>query len=75
MGFRLFHLEALAVRAFHHSGVALMGANLDGVQAAVIRVLAVMGAVVDGAFDALVGRTSTAAVSAILRHGKDPPAR
>ena len=32
-----------------------MGAHLDGGQAAVLGILAVMGAVADGALDALVG--------------------
>ena len=47
-----------------------MGAHGDGVQAAVVGVLAVMGAVVHGALDALVGGAFAAAVGAILVHEK-----
>ena len=50
-----------------------MGAHGDGVQAAVIGVLAVVGAVIDGALDALVGGAVAAAVGAVLHHGQRPP--
>ena len=46
-----------------------MGAHLDGGQAAVFIVPAVVRAVVDGAFDALVGRAGAASVGAV---GHDP---
>ena len=65
----LLQLEALAVGALHHSGVGLMGAHLDGVQAAVLAVLAVMGAVVHGALNTLVGAARAAAVGAVSGHG------
>lgn len=70
----LFHFEALAVGALHHSGVGLVGAHLDLGQTAVLGILAVMGAVIHGALDALVGGAGTAAVGAILVHKNDPPA-
>ena len=63
---RSLQLEALAVRALDLGGVGLMGAHGNGVQAAVVGVLTVVGAVVDGALDALVGGAFAAAVGAIL---------
>lgn len=45
-----------------------MGAHLNGVQAAVLGVLAVVGAVADGALDALVGGAGAAAVGAVSGH-------
>ena len=45
-----------------------MGAHGDGVQTAVVLVLAVVGAVAHSALDALVGRAGTAAVGGILHH-------
>ena len=48
-------LEALAVHALALGGVALMGAHLDGVQAAVLLILAVVGAAVHRALDGPVG--------------------
>ena len=45
----LLQLEALAVGALDLGGVGLVGADLDGGQAAVVLVLAVVGAVADGA--------------------------
>ena len=50
-----------------------MGADLDAVQAAVVGILAVVGAVVHGALDALVGGAVTAAVGTVLHHGQRPP--
>ena len=47
-----------------------MGTHGDGVQPAVVGVLAVVGAVVDGAADALVGGALAAAVGAVLHHRK-----
>jgi hypothetical protein len=64
------HLEALAVGALHLGGVGLVGAHLDGGQAAVVVVLAMVGAVADGTFDALVGGAGAAAVGTILSHKK-----
>ena len=46
MRFGLFQFEALAVSALNLSGVGLMGAHLNGVQTAVLVVLAVMSTVV-----------------------------
>ena len=51
----LFQLKALAVGALDLSGVSLVSADPNGGQAAVIGVLAVVRAVVDGAADALIG--------------------
>jgi hypothetical protein len=51
-----------------------VGAHLNGSQAAVVVVLAVVGAVVNGTLDALVRSAVTAVVGAILRHEKVPPA-
>ena len=51
----LLQLEALTVGALDLGGVGLVSANLNGLQTAVILVLAVMGAVVDSALDALIG--------------------
>ena len=69
----LFQLEALAVGALDLSGVGFMGADLDAVQAAVVGILAVVGAVVDRALDALVRGAFAAAVGAVLHHGQRPP--
>ena len=69
----LFQLEALAVGALDLSGVGFVGADLDAVQAAVVGILAVVGAVVHGALDALVGGAVAAAVGAVLHHGQRPP--
>ena len=46
--------EGLAVGALVHSGVALVGAHQNAVQSAVICVGAVVGALLNGAFNALV---------------------
>ena len=64
----LLQLEALAVGALDLGGVGLMGAHGDGGQAAVIGILTVVGAVVDGTLDALVGGAFAAAVGAVLHH-------
>ena len=69
----LFQLEALAVGALDLSGVGFVGTDLDAVQAAVVGILAVVGAVVHGALDALVGGAVAAAVGAVLHHGQRPP--
>ena len=47
--------EGLAVGALVHGGVSLVGTNQDAVQRAVVFVLAVVCALMDGALDALVG--------------------
>ena len=49
--------EGLAVGALVLGGIALVGAHQDPVQGAVVLVLAVVCALTDGAFDALVGMT------------------
>ena len=48
-------LEGLAVGALIHGGVCLMGTDHDLIQRAVVLSLAVMGALGNGAFDALIG--------------------
>ena len=56
----LYHLllaEGLAVGALVHGGVALVGAHQDAVQSAEIGIAAVVGALVYGAFNALVSVT------------------
>ena len=55
----LFQLKALAVGALDLGGVSLVSADPNGGQAAVIGVLAVVRAVVDGAADALIGCTGS----------------
>ena len=47
--------EGLAVGALIHGGIGLMGAHQDAVQRAVVLVLTVVCALMDGAFDALIG--------------------
>ena len=62
----LFQLKALAVGALDLGGVSLVSADPNGGQAAVIGVLAVVRAVVDGAADALIGGALAAAGGAGL---------
>ena len=50
----LLALEALAVGALALGGIGLVGTHTDRVQAAVVLVLAVIGAAADGTLDALV---------------------
>ena len=52
---RLLSVEGHAVGALVHSGIALMGAHQNGIQRAVVLGAAVVGALLYGAFDALVG--------------------
>ena len=47
--------EGLAVGTLVHGGIHFMGAHQDAVQRAVVLGIAVIGALLDGAFDALVG--------------------
>ena len=47
--------EGLAVGALIHGGIRLVGAHQDAIQGAVILVLAVVGALLDSALNALVG--------------------
>ena len=47
--------EGLAVGALIHGGIGFMGAHQDSVQRAVVCVVAVVCAGLDGAFDALIG--------------------
>ena len=49
--------EGLAVGALIHGGVYFVGAHQNAVQRAVVLVFAVMGALVHGAFNALIGMT------------------
>ena len=64
--------EALAVGALILGGIGLMGADLDGVQAAVVHLAAVMGAAGDGAFDGRVGGAGAPVVGTI-GHSFLPP--
>lgn len=64
----LFQLKALAVGAFDLGGDCLVGAYLNGVQAAVLGVLAVIGTVVYRTLDALIWGTGTAAIGTICCH-------
>jgi hypothetical protein len=47
--------EGLAVSTLVHSGVLLMGTHQDSVQRAVVGVIAVISAGLDGALNALIG--------------------
>ena len=47
--------EGLAVGALFHSGIHLVGAHHDLVQRAAVLAVAVVSALLDGAFDTLVG--------------------
>ena len=51
--FKLFHIEGLTVGALIHSGIALVGADKDFIQHAVV-VVGVMTAACHGAFNASV---------------------
>ena len=51
----LLQSEALTVGALLLGGVGLVGADLNGAQGAVVDILTVVSAVVDGALDALIG--------------------
>ena len=55
---KLFLAEGLAVSALVHSGVSLMGAHQDPLQRAVVGIVAVVGALRNGAGNALVGVTA-----------------
>ena len=46
--------EGLAIGALVHSGVLLMGTNLDAIQRAIVLGIAVVGACLDSAGDALI---------------------
>ena len=59
---------ALAVGTLDLGGVGFVRAHPDGSQAAVVRVLAVVRTVVDGAVDALVGGAVAAVVGTVLAH-------
>ena len=50
----LLHSEGLAVSALVHGGVTLVGADQNTVQGAEVCVLAVVSALLNGAFNALV---------------------
>ena len=54
---QLLLAEGLAVGALVCSGIHLVGAHQNLIQRTVVLVTAVMGALLDGAFDALVGMT------------------
>ena len=55
--FLLLLAEGHAVGALVHGGVCLVGTHLDAIQGAVVLGVAVIGALLDGAGDALVGVT------------------
>ncbi len=55
----LLFVEGLAVGALIHGGVGFVGAHQDTVQRAVVLRAAMMLALADGAFDALVGMAVT----------------
>ena len=55
--FRLLLPEGLAVGALVHGRILLMGADQDLIQGAVVLSLAMMGALLNGALDALVCMT------------------
>jgi hypothetical protein len=74
-GAGLFHPEALAVGTLDHSGIGLMSADLDAGQSAIVLILAMVGAVVDSAFNALIRGAAAAAICAVLAHGKVLPAK
>ena len=50
--------EGHTVGALVHGGIGLVGAHGDPVQGAVVCILAVVSALLNGAFDALVGMTA-----------------
>ena len=54
-GGTLLLAERHAVSALIHGGVLLVGAHADLIQGAVVLIIAVMGTLVDGAFNGLVG--------------------
>ena len=54
---QLLLAEGHAVSALVHGGIHLVGAYHDLVQGAVVLVAAMVGALLDSAFDALVGMT------------------
>ena len=66
--------EALAVGTLVHGGVGLMGADLNGVQAAVGLTLAMVCAGSDLAFDGSVGGAGAAAVG-MIGHEEIPPCK
>ena len=72
---KLLYLKAIAVHALLLSGIGLVRADLNGVQAAVIFILAMVGAIVDCAFHAGVGRAGDIAVGTIFIHERVPPVR
>ena len=53
----LLSAEGFAVGALIHRGIGFVGAHQDAVQGAVVLILAMMGALLDGAFDTFVGMT------------------
>lgn len=65
-------LEALAVGALVHGGIGLVGAHLDGLQTAVLLVLAVVRAGDHAALDGAVGGAG-AAVFGTIAHRMMPP--
>ena len=58
--------ERHTIRALIHGGIGLVGAHGDPVQGAVVGVVAVVSALLDGAFDTLVGMTAHKNTSFVL---------
>ena len=54
-GWALLLTEGFAVGALIHCGVSLVGAHQDTVERTVVRLIAVIGALGNGTFDALIG--------------------
>ena len=63
----LLLLEGLAVGALVHSGVDLVGAHQDALQRAVVGVIAVVSALRNGAFDALVSMAAHSMLPPFVR--------
>lgn len=73
--FPLFHPERLAVGALIHGGICLVGTYQDSIQRAVVLRVTVVGALGNGAFDALVGMTAHNIPSFFSQSGTGKPER
>ena len=67
--YKLFLAEGHAVGALIHSGIHLVGTNQDFVQGTVVLMAAMVGALLDGAFDALVCMTVHKIASFLIGFG------
>jgi len=61
----LLHPKAVAVHTLSFGGIGLVGADLNGVQSAVILTLAMVGAIADRAVDAGIGGARAAVGGAV----------